>query len=205
MPMELGPGDDADQYARLCDNWMSRIRQIASLSPTGDAFKRTVEATAGTLARDAQNQIVIVSPEKNYSTVVDRSLLATSNAGAFQRWASSIDRVKLPTTFEVREGQQFSGDQKLENTLKHLHARQAEESLRTTKMFDSMHDATPPVKDPRLFTLNMQARRDQSAAFETERTRQTHDRRKATRLAEEVNKQERENTLSQEFQSKSYR
>jgi len=203
--MELGPDDNAGQYARLCDNWMSGIRNIASMSPTGDLFKRTVEATAGTLARDAQNQIVVVSPEKNYSTVVDRSLLGTSDAGAFQRWASSIDRAKLPTKFDVREGQEFSGDQKLENTLKHLHARQAEESLRTTKMFDSMHDAKPPVKDPRLATMNMQARRDQSAAFETERNRYIHDRREAQRLAEEVNKQERENTLSKDFNSRSYR
>ena len=104
--------------------------------------------------------------------------------------------------FDVPEGQQFSGDQKLENTLKHMHARQAEESMRTTKMFDSMHDASPPVKDQRLGTMNMQARRDQSAAFETERNRYIHDRREAQRLADEVNKQERENTLSKEFNSR---
>jgi hypothetical protein len=195
--MELGP--DADQYARLHDHWLSNIHKLASLSPTGDAFKRAVEATAGTLARDAQNQIVIVSPEKNYSTVVDRSLLGTSDAGAFQRWASSIDRAKLPTKFEVREGQEFSGDQKLESTLKHLHARQAEESLRTTKMLDLMHD-TAPMKDPRQFAT--QVRREQSAAFETERNRYILDHRAAQRIAEEVNKQERENTLSQEFNSR---
>ena len=204
MPMELGPGDDRDQYARLCDDWMSRIRKIASLSPTGDAFKRTVEATAGTLARDAQNQIVVVSPEKNYSTVVDRSLLGTSDAVTFQRWSSSIDRAKLPTKFEVREGQEFGGDQKLENTLKHLHARQAEESLRTTKMLDLVHDGAP-AKDPRLFTMNMQVRRDQSATFETERNRYILDHRAAQRLTEEVHKQEREKTLSQEFNLKFHR
>ena len=202
--MELGPGDDVGQYARLCDDWMSKIRKIASLSPTGDAFKRTVEATAGTLARDAQNQIVIVSPEKNYSTVVDRSLLGTSDAVTFQRWFSSIDRAKLPTKYDVREGQEFSGDQKLENTLKHLHARQAEESLRTTKMLDLMHDGAP-AKDPRLFTMNMQVRRDQSATFETERNRYILDRRAAQRIADDVNKQERENTLSQEFNLKFHR
>src|ERR1700730_4140700 len=155
MPMGLGP--DADEYERPCVNRMDRICQIATLSPTGDAFKRTVEATAGTLARDAQDQIVIVSPEKNYSTVLDRSLAGISDADAFQRWASSIDRAKLPTKFEVREGQQFSADQKLENTLKHLHARQAEESLRTTRTLDSMQ-ATMPAKDPRMFAVNMQAR-----------------------------------------------
>ena len=202
--MELGPGDDRDQYARLCDDWMSKIRKIASLSPTGDAFKRTVEATAGTLARDAQNQIVIVSPEKNYSTIVDRSLLGTSDAVTFQRWSSSIDRAKLPTKYDVREGQEFSGDQKLENTLKHLHARQAEESLRTTRTLDSMQD-TMPAKDPRLFTMNMQVRRDQSATFETERNRYILDHRAAQRIADDVNKQERENTLSQEFNLKFHR
>ncbi len=200
MPMELGP--DSDQYARLYDHWMSKIHQIADMSPTGDVFKRTVEAMAGTLARDAQNQIVVVSPEKNYSTVVDRSLLGTSNDGEFQRWASSIDRAKLPTKFEVREGQELRGEHKLENTLKHLHARQSEESLRTTKMLDLMHD-TNPVKDPRQFA--MQVRREQSTAFETERNRYILDHRAAQRLAEEVNKQDRENTLTQEFKSKFYR
>ena len=202
MPMEMGPDDGTGQYARLCDDWMLKIRRLASTSPTGDAFKSAVEATAGTLARDAQNQIVIVSPEKNYSTVVDRSLLGISDAGAFQRWASSIDRAKLPPKSDVREGRELNGNQKLEDTLKHLHARQAEESLRTTKMFDLVHDAMGTMKDPRMFTMNMQVRRDQSAVFETERSRYILDHRTAQRLAEDVNKQERENTLSQEFNSK---
>ena len=204
MPRELQPEDDVGRYGRACEAWMTQLRTLAGMSPTGDMFKRTVELSAGTLARDTQNQIVIVSPDRNHSTVLDRSLAGISDGPSFQRWVSSIDRGKLPTKFEVREGQEYSADQKLETLLKHLHGRQAEESLRTTKTFDLMLDAMP-AKDPRTFTMNMQVRTEQSAAFETERGRYIQDHLQAKRIAEEVNTQEQQRSLDQEFKSKFYR
>jgi len=49
--------------------------------------------------------------------------LGTTDALAFQRWVSSIDRKQLPTKFEVREGQEHAGVEKLQTLLKHLHDR----------------------------------------------------------------------------------
>ena len=63
MPMEMGPDDGTGQYARLCDDWMLKIRRLASTSPTGDAFKSAVEATAGTLARAT----TVSSPLSNHA------------------------------------------------------------------------------------------------------------------------------------------
>jgi len=49
---------------------MSQIRQIAGESHMGSVFKARVESGVGTLARDDKNQIVVLSPDRAYSTVV---------------------------------------------------------------------------------------------------------------------------------------
>ena len=118
MPEALQPGEDEARYARACEAWMSQIRAVAGQSPTGADFKARVEIGLGTLARDAENQIVVVSSSLAYSTVVDRSVLGTTDALAHLRWISSIDRKQLPTKFEVREGLEHAGDEKLETLLK---------------------------------------------------------------------------------------
>jgi hypothetical protein len=56
------------------------------------------------------------------------TVLGTTDALVYQRWVSSIDRKQLTTKFEVREGHEYAGDEKLETLLKHLHDRQAQES-----------------------------------------------------------------------------
>ena len=71
-------------------------------------------------------------------------------------------------------------------------------------MFDLVLDTTP-AKDPRMFTMNMQVRTEQSAAFETERGRYIQDHLQAKRIAEEANTQEQQRSLDQEFKSKFYR
>jgi hypothetical protein len=77
---------------------MSQIRALAGQSPTGADFKARVEIGLGTLARDAENQIVVVSSTRTYSTVVDRSVLGTTDAMAYQRWISqgAVNRVSNP-------------------------------------------------------------------------------------------------------------
>jgi hypothetical protein len=79
---------------------MSEISELAAKSHTGSLFKVTVEAGHATLARDAQDQIVAVSPTGLYSTVIDRSLYGTTDPFAFHRWVSSIDSEQA--SLEVR-------------------------------------------------------------------------------------------------------
>jgi hypothetical protein len=61
VPEGLQPGKDEARYARACEAWMSQIRAVAGQSPTGADFKARVDIGLGTLARDAENQIVVVS------------------------------------------------------------------------------------------------------------------------------------------------
>ena len=202
VPEGPQPGEDEARYARTCEAWMSQIRAVAGQSPTGADFKARVEIGLGTLARYAENQIVVVSSTRTYSTVVDRSVLGTTDALAYQRWVSSIDRKQLPTKFEVREGQEHAGDEKLETLLKHLHDRQAQESRQTTKIHDVTHDT---VRDPRMFLVHMQVRRQQSAEFENERSRYIEEHREAKRLAEEFNQSQKQEERGRDLGSKFYR
>ena len=202
MPEGPQPGEDEARYARTCEAWMSQIRAVAGQSPTGADFKARVEIGLGTLARDAENQIVVVSATRAYSTVVDRSVLGTTDAMAYQRWVSSIDRKQLPTKFELREGQEHAGDEKLETLLKHLHDRQAQESRQTTKIHDATHDT---VRDPRMFLVHMQVRRQQSAEFENERSRYIEEHREAKRLAEEFNQSQKQEERGRDLARISHR
>ena len=202
MPEGLQPGEDEARYARACEAWMSQIRAVAGQSPTGADFKARVEIGLGNLARDAENQIVVVSSSQAYSTVVDRSVLGTTDALAYQRWVSSIDRKQLPTKFEVREGHEHAGDEKLETLLKHLHERQAQESLQTTKVHDATHDQ---VRDPRMFLMHMQVRRQQSAEFENDRSRYIEEHREAKLLAEEASEHQKQQERGRDLGSKFYR
>jgi hypothetical protein len=202
VPEGLQPGEDEARYAGACEAWMSQIRAVAGQSPTGPDFEARVEISLGTLAKDAQNQVVVVSSTGIYSTVVDGSVLGTTDAMAYQRWVSSIDRKQLPTKFEVGEGQQHAEDEKLETLLKHLHDRQAEESLQTTKIHDMTHDTT---RDPRMFLIHMQVRRQQSAEFENEHSRYIQEHREAERLAEELSENQKQQERVRDLGSKFYR
>jgi hypothetical protein len=121
---------------------------------------------------------------------------------AYQRWISSIDRKQLPTKFEVREGQDHAGDEKLGTVLKRLHDRQAQESLQTTKIHDVMYDTT---RDPLMFLMHMQVRRQQSAEFENERSRYIEEHREAARLAEEASEHQKQQERGRDLGSKFYR
>jgi hypothetical protein len=199
VPEGPQPGEDEARYARACEAWMSQIRAVAGQSPTGADFKARVEIGLGNLARDAENQIVVVSSSQAYST---RSVLGTTDGLAYQRWVSSIDRKQLPTEFEVREGHEHAGDEKLETLLKHLHERQAQESLQTTKVHDATHDQ---VRDPRMFLMHMQVCRQQSAEFENERSRYIEEHREAKRLAEEASEHQKQQERGRDLGSKFYR
>jgi len=204
VPRELQADEDEGRYARACEIWMSQIRAIAARSHTGNIFKASVEAGYGKLARDDENQIVVVSPEQNYSTVVDRSLLGTFDPLAFHRWVSSIDRKQLPTKFEVREGQEHSVDPELETVLKSLHARQAEHALSLTQSRDSF-DERVTTRVPDIFEIHMKNRRQQSAEFEWERERYIEEHREASRIAEQLKEEEKQKTLGRDLGSKFYR
>lgn len=184
---------------------MSEIRAIAGESHTGHIFKGAVEAAGhGTLARDALNQIVVVSPDRDFSTVVDRSLLGTFDALVFQRWVSSIDLSKLPTKFEVREGRQYAGDEKLETLLESLHARQAGDALYATQRRDGLIDSTG-FRDPLVFEIHMQNRALQSLSFELERSRYIEEHREAERIAEQLEQEEKQRSRASDLGSKFYR
>jgi len=203
VPDQLQPDEDG-RYARACEEWMSQIRAIARGSSTGLSFKASVQSGHGTLARDDMDQIVIVSKGGSFSTVVDRSLLGTFNSDEFQRWVSSIDRTQLPTKFQVREGQEHGADQNLQAILKHLHSRQAEEAFGLTQSNDRF-DAIKGLRTPEIFAINMKNRREQSAAFETERNRYIQEHREALRISEEIAQEEKQRTLRNELGSKFYR
>jgi hypothetical protein len=194
----------ADEYARACEEWMLKIRQIAAESYTGNIFKGAVETGLGTLARDAENQIVVVSANKQFTTVVDRGLKGTFDPIEFQRWVSSVDRTKLPTRYEVREGWDHAADPPLAGLLKHLDERQAADSAALTKKRDQQMDALQ-FKDPKQFLVHMQYRREQSAAFEAERNRYIEEHRAAERVREELRQREFERAAQPEkFKSKFY-
>jgi hypothetical protein len=185
---------------------MSEVRAIAADSHTGALFKVFVEAGHATLARDAQNQIVALSPTGLYSTVIDRSFLGTEDPFAFHRWVSSIDRGKLPTKCEVREGREHGADPELETLLKALHARQAESSLKLTEANDNFHDSRSSMRGrPEPFQAHMQLRRQQSEEFETERSRYIQEYREAKRIAEEIAQEEKQKSRDNELGSKFYR
>ena len=169
---------------------MSQIRQIAGESHMGSVFKARVESGVGTLARDDKNQIVVLSPDRAYSTVVERSLLGTNDPLNYHRWVSSIDVNKLPAKFDVREGREHADDPKLQTLLKALHARQAEESRSMTESNEKFLDAVPNM--PNIYLINMKNRRQQSAEFEEERSRYLEEYREAKRLAAQIEKDEKE-------------
>ena len=204
MPRDLNSEQDEALYVRDCLAWMSEIRAMAGETHTGQIFKGAVEVAGyGTLARDARNQIVIVSPEREYSTVVDRAFFGTFDPMVFQRWVSSIDRSKLPTKFEVCEGRQHAGDEKLETLLESLHARQAEDAKDTTERRDGLID-NKGFRDPLVFQTHMQNRALQSMSFELERSRYIEEYREAKSLAEQVEQDEKQRSRANELGSKFY-
>jgi hypothetical protein len=206
VPLDPYSEEGEYRYAQDCEKWMSEVRAIAADSHTGSLFKVAVEAGHATLARDARNQIVALSPTGIYSTVIDRSFLGTEDPFAFHRWVSSIDRSKLPTKFEVREGREHSADPELENLLKALHARQAESSLGLTASNDNFHDTRTSLRGrPEPFLAHMQLRRQQSEEFEAERSRYIEEYREAKRIAEEIEKEEKQKSRESELGSKFYR
>ena len=171
----------------------------------GADFKGAVQGLGhGTLARDSQNQIVVVSEDRAYSTVVDRSLTGISNPVEFQRWISSIDQKQLPEKSAVREGSEQAADPELAKLMKDLHTRQAEESFRTTKIHDMRLDPTK-APDQRLLQLNMQAKGQQSAAFEDERSRYIQEHHEAKRISDGLREEEKKLSLNPELGSKFYR
>jgi hypothetical protein len=184
-PDKLRREIQADEYARACEQWMLKIRQVAAQSYTGYIFKGAVESGLGTLARDAENQIVVVSANKQFSTVVDRGLKGTFDPFEYQRWVSSIDRGQLPTKYEVREGLDHTADQRLVKTFKALHERQAADSAALTQKRDQQLDMAQ-FKDPKHFLIHMQTRREQSAAFEAERGRYLRQHHAAERTREQL-------------------
>jgi hypothetical protein len=196
--------EDELRYARLCEAWMSQIRMLAADSHMGSIFKTKVEAGAGTLARDAENQIVILSPDRAYSTVVERSLLGTNDPLKFHRWVSSIDVNKLPSKFDVREGREHAADPELTTLLKDLHVRQAHESRGMTESNEKFLDAVPNM--PNIYLIHMKNRRQQSAEFEDERSRYIEEYREAKRLTEQMEKDEKEKQkqAGRGFESKFY-
>jgi hypothetical protein len=204
VPRELYSDQDEVRYLRDCQAWMSEIRAMAGETHTGQVFKGAVEVAGyGTLARDARNQIVIVSPDRDYSTVVDRAFLGTFDAMAFQRWVSSIDRSKLPTKIEVREGRQYAGDEKLGTLLESLHARQAEDAQNLTERRDGLID-NKGFRDPLVFQTHMQNRALQSMSFELERSRYIEEYHEANRLAEQIEQEEKQKSRADELGSKFY-
>jgi hypothetical protein len=184
-PDKLRREMQAAEYARACEAWMLKIREVAAQAYTGYIFKGAVESGLGTLARDAENQIVVVSANKQFSTVVDRGLKGTFDPFEYQRWVSSIDRGQLPTKYDVREGSDHTADQRLVKTLKALHERQAADSAALTQKRDQQLDMAQ-FKDPKHFFIHMQSRREQSAAFEVERDRYVRQHRAAERTREEL-------------------
>jgi hypothetical protein len=195
---------EADQYARACEDWMLKIRQVAAQSYTGHIFKGAVETALGSLARDAENQIVVVSANKQFSTVVDRGLKGTYDPIEFHRWVSSIDRSTLPTKYEVREDRDHANDPALAGILKSLHERQAADSAALTAKRDQQMD-TAQFQDPMHFLVHMQTRREQSAAFEAERGRYIEEHRAAERIREQLEQREMERAAEPEkFKSKFY-
>jgi hypothetical protein len=190
VPPPLQPEDDELRYARLCEAWMWQIRAIAADSHMGSIFRAKVESGVGTLARDAENQIVVLSPDRNYSTVVDRSLLGTNDPLEFHRWVSSISVNQLPSKFDVREGSAHANDPDLTTLLKDLHVRQAQESRDMTESNGNFLDTVSNV--PNIYLIHMQNRRQQSAEFETERSRYIDEYREAKRLTEQMEKDEKE-------------
>jgi len=204
VPSPLQPEDDELRYARLCEAWMSQIRAIAAGSHMGSIFKAKVESGVGTLARDAENQIVVLSPDRNYSTVVDRSLLGTNDPLEFHRWVSSISVNQLPSKFDVREGGEHAADPELTALLKDLHVRQAHESREVTESNGKFLDAVSNV--PNIYLIHMQNRREQSAEFESERSRYIEEYREAKRLTEQLEKEEKEKKkqAGSGFESKFY-
>jgi hypothetical protein len=70
VPEGLEPRENEARYARAGEAWMSQIRAVAGQSPTGADFKALVEIGLGTLARDAENQIVVVSCTRSIKTKV---------------------------------------------------------------------------------------------------------------------------------------
>lgn len=202
---DLRREQDADRYARACEDWMHQIREVATHSHTGHIFKGAVETGLGTLARDDQNQIVVVSANKQFSTVVDRGLRSSPfDPLEYQRWVSSIDRKQLPTKYEVREGYDHAGDPPLAGMLRGLHERQAEDSATLTKKLDQQMDALhPQYSDSKILLLNIQGRREQSAAFEAERGRYIEEHAAAEKIRAELKRREEERAKQPEqFKSK---
>lgn len=206
MPLPIESDLDQARYGAACETWMEEIRAIAANSLTGQIFKGAVQNGYGTLARDDQNQIVIVSPTRDFSTVVDRSLRGTSDLIDYHRWVSSISVKQLPTKFEVREGQDHAGDKELEGTLRALHAREAEDALALTKASDKKLDERPASMAAAYFEINMKIRREQSLHFEQERARYIEEHREAKQLAEQMEKdeKERQKRAGHGFESKFY-
>lgn len=214
MPREPNSGEHNDTYARSgaddflyardCEAWMFEISALAAKSHTGSLFKVNVEAGHATLARDAQNQVVALSPTGLYSTVVDRSLYGTTDPFAFHRWVSSIDRSKLPSKFDVREGEDYAADPKLELLLKNLDSRQALDARRMTEQHDKELDSAPK-RYPEMFEMHIGQRRQQSADFESERSRYIEEYQEARRMAEEREREEKQKSLSQEFGERAQR
>jgi hypothetical protein len=206
VPLPIESDLDQARYGAACETWMEEIRAIAANSLTGQIFKGAVQNGHGTLARDDQNQIVIVSPTRDFSTVVDRSLRGTSDLIDYHRWVSSIAVKQLPTKFEVREGQDHAGDKELEGTLRALHAREAEDALALTKASDKKLDERPASMAAAYFDINMKIRREQSLHFERERARYIEEHREAKQLAEQMEKDEKEKQkrAGHGFESKFY-
>ena len=183
-----------NEYARDCELWMNRLREIASASPTGESFRTNVAPDR--LAVDAQNQIVVVSADRKYTTVLDCALVETYNPVKFSDWESSIDRAGLPTKFQVREGLDHAAQPELENTLKGLHARQAEEALGLTEQ-SNKRLSNPHFQHPGLFDIQMKNRREQSWHFEQERSRYISEHEEAKHILDEIRQNEKQQAMEQ--------
>jgi hypothetical protein len=88
--------------------------------------------------------------------------------------------------------------------LKNLDDRQALDSRRMTERHDKELDAAPK-RYPEMFEMHIHERRQQSAEFESERSRYVEEYRETRRLQEEREQEDKQKSLSQEFGARAQR